>query len=114
VPTGKFTLVNRTLAGTNHYHVTPTHQKSPLTIANLVTILEDLACSSLHDNLLFNAQLNTEFTSLHLEEMTWSDRVFLQDYNKVTMHHSMQWTPKTYSFWLPTHKLTPHLKETGL
>jgi hypothetical protein len=101
----KTALVNRTLAGAKRYHATPTHRKSPLTVANLVTVAEDLACSTLHDDLLFNAQLNTAFTGLlRLGEMTWPDRVSLRDYKKVTMRYSMQWTTNTYSFWLPTHK----------
>ena len=43
---------------------TLTKHKSPLTITNLLTIVDDLASSTLHDNLLFNALLNTGFTGL--------------------------------------------------
>ena len=60
---------------------------------------------TIHDDLLFNAQLNTGFTGLlHLGEMTWPNRVTLRDYKKVTMRFSMEWTADSYSFWLPTHK----------
>jgi hypothetical protein len=55
----KSALVNRTLAGAKRYRGTPTNRKSPLTVANLLTVAEDLAHSTLHDDLLFNAQLNT-------------------------------------------------------
>jgi hypothetical protein len=72
----KSTLMNHPLAGTKCYHTTPTHWKSPLTIANLITIAEDMACSTLHNDLLFNAQLNTGFTGLlHLGEMTLPNHV---------------------------------------
>jgi hypothetical protein len=79
--------------------------KSPLTILNLVTVVDDLASSTVYDDLLFNAQLNTAFTGLlYLGEMTWPDTIALRDYKKITMHFSIEWTVKTYSFWLPTHK----------
>ena len=101
----KSALVNQTLAGTKCYHSTPTKQKSPLPVVNLLTVAEDLTLSTIHDNLLFNAQLNTGFTGpLHLGEMTWPDHVALRDYKKVTMQFSMEWTTDSYSFWLPTHK----------
>jgi hypothetical protein len=72
---------------------------------NLVTVADDLASSTVHDNLLFNAQLNTAFTGLlRLGEMTWPDTISLRDYKKISMRFSMEWTVNTYSFWLPTHK----------
>jgi hypothetical protein len=101
----KSSLVNRTLAGAKRYRGTPTKRKSPLTIANLVTVADDLGSSTVHDDLLFNAQLNTGFTGLlRLGEIVWPDTISLRDYKKVTMRYSMEWTPDTYSFWLPTHK----------
>ena len=101
----KSALVNRTLAGVKQYHGTPTKRKSPLTVAHLLTVANDLTSSTLHDDLLFNALLNTGFTGLlRLGELTWPDKVALRDYKKVSMRHSIEWSPNTYSFWLPTHK----------
>ena len=101
----KTALVNRTLAGAKCYHGTPTKRKTPLTVTNLLTVANHLAHSTIHDDLLFNAQLNTGFTGLlRLGEMTWPDRIALRNYKKVTMRFSMEWTTDSYSFWLPTHK----------
>jgi hypothetical protein len=82
----KTTLVNQTLAGTKCYHGTPTKRKRPLTVTNLLTVADNLAQSTIHDDLLFNTQLNTGFTGLlRLSELTWPDRVSLRNYKKVTM-----------------------------
>ena len=99
------TLVTRTLAGAKRYRGSPTTRKSPLTVANLVTVSTNLASSTDHDDLLFNAQLNTGFTGLlRLGEITWPNKISLRDYKKVTMRFSLDLTPTQYSFWLPTHK----------
>ena len=72
---------------------------------NLLTVANNVAPSTLHDDLLFNALLNTGFTGLLcLRELTWPDKIALRDYKKLTMWHSLQWNPSSYSFWLPTHK----------
>jgi hypothetical protein len=79
-------LVTRTLAGAKRYRGTPTVRKSPLTVANLVLVAHNLAPSTDHDDLLFNAQLNTGFTELlRLGELTWPNKIALRDYRKVTM-----------------------------
>ena len=70
---------------------------APLTTANLLVVSRDLCLSLDHDDLLFDAQVNTGFTGLlHLGEMTWL--------NKVTMCFSLEFFAWEYSFWLPTHK----------
>jgi len=99
------TLVTRTLAGAKRYRGTPTHRKAPLTVTNLMTVSNDLHSSTDHDDLLFDAQINTGFTGLlRLGEMTWPDKVALRNYKKVTMRFSLQWLFHAYSCWLPTHK----------
>ena len=91
--------------GAKQYHGTPTKHKSPLTVAHLLNIANDLASSTLHNDLLFNALLNTGFAGLlQLGELAWPDKVALRDYKKVSMCYSIEWAPNTYSFWLPTHK----------
>ena len=93
----KSALVNRTLAGAKQYHGTPTKRKSPLTIAHLLTVANDLASSTLHDDLLFNALLNTGFTGLlQLGELTWPDKVTLRDYKKVSMCKKVYLVNRTY------------------
>src|ERR1700722_6394482 len=49
-------LVARTLAGAKRHHGRSTIRKSPLTTANLLIVSRDLALSSDHDDLLFDAQ----------------------------------------------------------
>jgi hypothetical protein len=96
---------NCTLAGAKRYRGTPTSRKSPLTISNLLTVSHDLASSTIHDDLLFNAQFNTGFTGLlRLGEMTWPNKIALRDYKKVTMRFSLEFHEVGYSFWLPAHK----------
>jgi hypothetical protein len=74
-------------------------------VANLLLVSCDLISSSIHDDLLFHAQLNTGFTGLlRLGELTWPDKVALRNYKKVTLHLSFHQSPQEYSFWLPTHK----------
>ena len=83
----------------------PHKVKTPLTVTNLLTVANHLAHSTIYGDLLFNAQLNTGFTGLLcLGEMTWPDRISLRNYKKVMMQFSMEWTPDSYSFWLPTKK----------
>src|SRR5882762_1682015 len=93
------------LAGAKQHHGRSTVHKSPLTTANLLVISRDLSLSSDHDDLLFDAQVNTGFTGLLcLGEMTWPNKVTLCDYKKVTMCFSLEIFVQEYSFWLPTHK----------
>jgi hypothetical protein len=93
----KSALINCTLAGAKQYHDTPTKCKSLLTAAHLLTLTDDLASSTLHDGLLFNALFNTSITSLLcLREMTWPNKITLGDYKKVTMRFSMEWTKNMY------------------
>jgi len=91
--------------GAKRHRGSATKRKSPLTIANLITVADDPAPSTLHDDLLFNAQLNTGFPGLlRLGEMTSPDNVALRDYKKITLRFSLEWLVNAYAFWLPTHK----------
>jgi hypothetical protein len=98
-------LVARTLAGAKRHHGRSTIRKSPLTTASLLIVSRDLSLSSDHDDLLFEAQLNTGITGLlRLGEITWPNKVTLRDFKKVTMRFSLEFFAREYSFWLPTHK----------
>lgn len=71
-------LVARTLAGAKRVYGKSTKRKSPLLVANLITISEDLANSSDHDDLLFDAQVNSGFSGFHrLAELTQPDKLQL-------------------------------------
>ena len=84
-------LVAHTLAGAKQHHARPTIRKSHLTTANLLIISGDLSLSSDHDDLLFDAQLNTGITGLLcLGKMTWPNKVTLHDFKKVTMCFSLE------------------------
>lgn len=98
-------LVARTLAGAKRCRGTPTVRKSPLTVTNLLVVSRDIASSTHHDDILFDAQLNSGFTGLlHLGELTWPDKLVLRNFKKVTMRSSFHQSTQEYSFWLPTHK----------
>jgi hypothetical protein len=72
------TLVTCMLAGAKWYQGPPTTGKSPLTVANLVMVLMDLASLTNHDDLLFHTQLNMGFMGLLcLNEMTWPNKISL-------------------------------------
>jgi len=98
-------LVTRTLTGAKRYHGVPTNRKAPLSVADLIQVSNDLASSSTHDDLLFEAQLSSGFVGLlRLGEMTFPDKIGDRDYRKVTFRHSLQWLPHAFAFWLPSHK----------
>lgn len=98
-------LVACTLAGAKWCCGTPTVCKSPLTVVNLLHVSNDLASSAHHDNILFNAQLNSGFNGLlHLGGLTWPDKLVLHDFKKVTICSSSNQSLQDYTFWLPTHK----------
>ena len=79
--------------------------KAPLSICHLHLMQTQLWNTTLFDNLLFEAQLNTGFsTLLHLGEMVANDKPTLQDWQKISMRHTFEWLPHGYTFWLPWHK----------
>jgi len=78
-------LVHRTLQGCRRLCATPTTRKRALTLADLETVVNTLAGSVDHDDILFLAQLLTGFFALfHLGEMTYPDDPELRDPRKVT------------------------------
>jgi hypothetical protein len=74
-------------------------------VTNLLVVSRDIASSTHHDDILFNAQLNSGFAGLlRLGELTWPDKLVLRNFKKVTMCSSFHQSTQEYSFWLPTHK----------
>lgn len=98
-------LVSRALQGAKRRFGVPTNRKLPLTKANLMQVLSSYGTAPSHDDLLFVTQLFTGTNCLmRLAELTWPDKLSLQDYRKVTMRHSVEQLPDAISFWLPGHK----------
>jgi hypothetical protein len=98
-------LVTRTLAGAKRRFGVPASRKAPLSVTNLQHVATDLLASPAHDNLLFEAQLNTGFTGLlRLGDLTFPDKLADRDYRKVTLRRSLEWLPNAFAFWLPAHK----------
>jgi len=98
-------LVHHTLQGCRHLCATPTTCKHALTLADLETVVNALAGSIDHDNILFLAQLLTGFFTLfHLGEMTYPDDPELCNPRKVTKRTSVRFTDTSFQFFLPGHK----------
>lgn len=72
---------------------------------DLVLVASCISPTSPHDDLLFAAMLFTGFHALlRLGEMAWPDRRDLRTYRKVTLRHTVETSPDTFAFFLPTHK----------
>ena len=84
---------------------TPTNQKSPLSHANLLFILDSLVAQHTHDTLLFIMILLTGFYALmRLGKLIFSDKKALRNYLKISLRHLVSFLPSCYSFFLPSHK----------
>ena len=104
-------LVSRTLAGCKRLYGRPSHCKCALTTADLLTVYNDLAHSTAHDDLLFLTQLLSGFNALlRLGELVWPDKITHRSYRKLTLRTSVHLHPTAYSFWLPKSK-TDHIFE---
>ena len=58
-----------------------------------------------HDDKLFLTQLFVStYCLMRLSELIWPNNSALQNYHKITMHHSVQVSPEALSFWLPGYK----------
>jgi len=98
-------LVHHTLQGCRRLCATPTTRKRALTLADLETVVNALAGSADHDDILFLAQLLMGFFALfRLGEMTYPDDPELRDPRKVTKRTSVRFTDTSFQFFLPGHK----------
>ena len=101
----KSVLVSRTMAGCMRRFGTPTRRKAPLSHANLLFVLDSLASTPSHDNLLFVALLFTGFHALlRLGEMVFPDKKADRNYRKITLRHTVSIQHTHFSFFLPSHK----------
>jgi hypothetical protein len=84
---------------------TPVKRKAPLSHADLELILNKIGLSTLHDNLLFHAQLLTGFYGLlQLGELVFPDKLVLRNYRKISLRHTVHRLANQFSFFLPSHK----------
>ena len=101
----KSILVHRTMAGCMRRFGTPTKRKSPFSHANLLFVLDCLASTPTHDNLLFIAILFTAFHALlRLGELVFPDKKNLRNYRKISLRHTVSILATHFSFFLPSHK----------
>ena len=57
------------------------------------------------NDLLFDTQLNSDFCGLfQLGKLVLPDNKKMRGWKKITMHHTLEWLPHVYTFWLPCHK----------
>ena len=100
----KSLLVHHTLNGCKQLHISSTKWKQVLMCNDLHLVMSHYRCSTLHDDLLFIAQLLTGFFALlQLGELTFPDDVHLHNPSKIT-----KWSPVTidensFTFFLPSH-----------
>ena len=98
-------LVSRTMTGCQRRFGMPVKCKCPLSTDNLKTVISAMGTSARHDDKLFLAMLLTGFHGLmRLGELTFPDSVARRNYRKVILRHTVDITPKSYSFLLPGHK----------
>ena len=103
----KSLLVSQTLTRCMRRFGTPVKQKTPLSHADLLYVLDSMVSQPLatHDQLLFGALILTGFHALmHLGELVFPDKKKLCNYHKIALHHSVILHPSQYSFFLPFHK----------
>jgi hypothetical protein len=87
---------------------TPVNRKAPLSLANLLFVLDSMVSQPSHDDLLFAAILLTAFFALmRLGELVFSDKRKLRNYRKISLRHSVSIFPDRYSFFLPSSKQDP-------
>ena len=104
-------LVKCTLKGARRSNNHSVKCKAALTVHDLSYAHDHATLTSLLNILLFDAQLNSGFCSLlQLGELVSPDNQNLRDWKKVTLHHTLEWLPHAYAFWLPCHKSDSYFK----
>ncbi|KIK45151.1 hypothetical protein CY34DRAFT_50098, partial [Suillus luteus UH-Slu-Lm8-n1] len=104
-------LVKQSLQGSACHFGRPVRRKQPLIREDLVQVLHDLARPWAFHDLLWVSQLLLGFFSLmRLGELVWPDQLDLQDYSKLSLHHSVRVDTDFYSFLLPRDKADFHFE----
>ena len=98
-------LVERTMKGCMRLKSAATKRKRALTTSDLSTVVDSLANSNDHNDLLFQAMLLTGFFALmRLGELTFPNDANLRNWRKITKRSSVTITDDQYGFHLPSHK----------
>jgi hypothetical protein len=98
-------LVKRTIRGCLRLKSSATKRKRALTFKDLYRVLNHLATSIVHDNLLFQTMLVTGFfTLMRLGELTFPNDINLRNWKKVSKRSSVVLSNDQYEFDLPSHK----------
>ena len=98
-------LVDRTMKGCRRLQSSPTKRKRALTFDDLYKVVNALATSTVHDDLLFVAMLLTGFFALmQLGELAFPDEIRLRNWKKITRRSTVVVTNDQYEFLLPAHK----------
>ena len=107
-PARRSPLVERTMKGCLRLKSSPTKRKRALTFDDLLKVVNELAGSTLHDDLLFQSMLLTGFFALmRLGELTFPDETRLRNWKKITKRSSVVVSSDQYEFLLPAHKADP-------
>ena len=107
-PARRSPLVERTMKGCLRLKSSPVKRKRALTFDDPQTVLNELANSTQHDDLLFKTMLITGFFALmRLGELTFPDEVRLRNWKKVSKRSTVQVSAEQYEFLLPAHKADP-------
>ncbi|KAJ2971042.1 hypothetical protein NUW54_g12595 [Trametes sanguinea] len=103
-------LVSRTLKGCIRLFNTPPNRKLPLSVENVLNLLQHFP-PSCYENYLFRAILVCGFFGLHrLGELVVSDNRQLHDSRKVIKRSSIRVFDDNFSYVLPTHKAQPYFQ----
>jgi hypothetical protein len=98
-------LVERTMRGCLRLKSLATKRKRALTFGDLYRVLNHLATSLVHDNLLFQTMLVTGFFMLmRLGKLTFSNDINLRNWKKISKRSFVVLTEDQYEFDLPSHK----------
>jgi hypothetical protein len=101
----KHPLVVKALRGAKKISAVGIHRKRALTRTEIGVVCSSYNSSSDYDDYLFVTLLLTGFHGLlRLGELVWPDKRDLQDYRKVVLRTSVEFSPSSYSFFLPAHK----------
>ena len=93
------------MKGCQRLQSSPVKRKRALTFDDLHKVVNELATSNLHDDLLFIAMLLTSFfTLMHLGKLTFPDEIHLRNWKKIMRRSTVVVTNEQYKFLLPAHK----------
>ncbi|KAG1779491.1 hypothetical protein EV702DRAFT_966185, partial [Suillus placidus] len=83
----------------------PVNHKWPLSLDDLIFVIDTFASSNTYDDILFVTMLITSFNTLQrLGELVWPDALKHQSYQKIPLHHILKITNNSASYTFPYQK----------